>query len=135
MNMRKLLYAFGLPLLLLFSLFVSAQQRVISGRVTDAAGKGVAGVSVTVKGQSIGTTTSDDGSYSLNIPSNATTLVFSSVGFTSQEVAIRGNAPLNISLQSTAGNLNEVVVIGYGTARKKDLTGSLTSITAKDFNK
>src|SRR3569833_1072677 len=114
MNMRKLLYAIGLPLLLLFSLFVSAQQRVISGRVTEAAGKGVAGVSVTVKGQSIGTTTSDDGSYSLNIPSNATTLVFSSVGFTSQEVAINGKSSVNISLQTGTDNLNEVVVIAYG---------------------
>ena len=130
MNMRKLLYAIGLPLLLLFSLVVSAQQRVISGRVTDAAGKGIAGVSVTVKGQSIGTTTSDDGSYSLNVPANAKTLVFSSVGFTTQETAISGNAPLNVSLQSTAGNLNEVVVIGYGTQRKRDVTGAISKINA-----
>ncbi|MGN6401325.1 MAG: SusC/RagA family TonB-linked outer membrane protein [Flavisolibacter sp.] len=133
--MRKLLYAIGLPLLLLFSLVVSAQQRVISGRVTDAAGKGMAGVSVTVKGQSIGTTTSDDGSYSLNVPANAKTLVFSSVGFTTQETAISGNAPLNVSLQSGAGNLNEVVVIAYGSRKKGDLTGAVTSVSSKDFQK
>jgi TonB-dependent starch-binding outer membrane protein SusC len=135
MNMRKLLYSIGLPLLLLFSLIVSAQERVISGKVTDVAGNGIPNASVTVKGQSGGTTTSADGSYSLQVPANATALVFSSVGYAAQEVAIGNKNSANVSLESTAANLNEIVVIGYGTARKKDLTGSVTAVTAKDFNK
>ncbi|MGZ3991158.1 MAG: SusC/RagA family TonB-linked outer membrane protein [Flavisolibacter sp.] len=135
MNMRKLLYAIGLPVLLLFSLVVSAQQRVISGNVTDANGKPVAGVSVTVKGRSVGTVTTEEGNYSLSVPSGARSLVFSSVGFSTQELPLNDRNQVNVSLQSTTGNLNEIVVIGYGTARKKDLTGSLTSVTAKDFNK
>ncbi|HEU4633776.1 MAG TPA: SusC/RagA family TonB-linked outer membrane protein, partial [Flavisolibacter sp.] len=135
MNMRKLLYSIGLPVLLLFSLIVSAQDRVISGKVTDVAGNGIPNVSVTVKGSNIGVTTNADGSYSLQVPANAKTLVFSSVGYAAQEVAIANLNTANVSLQSTAANLNEIVVIGYGTARKKDLTGSVTAINAKDFNK
>lgn len=135
MNMRKLLYAIGLPLFLLFSLVSSAQDKVVSGRVTDSSGRGIAGVSVSVKGQAArGTTTSVNGDYSLSVPANATTLVFSSVGYGTQELPI-GNTSVNASLQATAGSLNEIVVVGYGTARKRDLTGSVTTVTAKDFNK
>lgn len=134
MNLRKLLYFIGLPLLLLFSLPALSQQKMLSGKVTDGTGKGIAGVSVTVKGQAGGTTTSDDGSYSLSVPSNATTLVFSSVGYVAQEVSISGST-VNIAMQSASGNLNEVVVIAYGTRRKGDLTGAVTSVSAKDFQK
>ncbi|HEY0042632.1 MAG TPA: TonB-dependent receptor [Flavisolibacter sp.] len=136
MNLRKLLYAIGLPLFLLLSIASSAQDKVVTGRVADTAGRGIPGITVAVKGQSsIGTTTGDNGGFSLSVPASATTLVFSSVGFATQEVSISGLTSLNVSLQSTAGNLNEVVVIGYGTARRRDLTGSVTAVTAKDFNK
>lgn len=135
MNMRKLLYSIGVPVLLLFSLVSFAQEKVITGRVTDSSGIGVPNVSVTVKEQSSrGTTTSSDGSFSISVSPNARTLVFSSVGYARREVPITGSA-VNVSLQSTAADLNAVVVIGYGTVRKKDLTGSVTAITAKDFNK
>jgi len=135
MNMRKLLYAIGLPLFLLFSLVSSAQDKVVSGRVTDSSGRGIAGVSVSVKGLAArGTTTSVNGDYSLSVPANATTLVFSSVGYGTQELPI-GNSSVNASLLATAGSLNEIVVVGYGTARKRDLTGSVTTVTAKDFNR
>ncbi|MBC8034462.1 MAG: TonB-dependent receptor plug domain-containing protein, partial [Chitinophagaceae bacterium] len=136
MNMRKLLYAIALPLFLLLSFMSSAQDKLVNGRVSDSSGRGVPGISVSVKGQTLrGTTTSDNGGFSLSVPSSATTLVFSSVGFASQEVSITGTNSVNITMQSTAGNLNEVVVIGYGTARKRDLTGSVTTVTAKDFNR
>ncbi len=135
MNLRKLLYSIGVPVLLLFSLAGFAQDKVITGKVTDSTGKGIPGVSVSVKGQpSRGTTTIENGNYSLSVPANATTLVFSSVGYGYREVNISG-ATANITLATTSGSLNEVVVIGYGTTRKKDLTGSVTAITSKDFNK
>ena len=136
MHKRKLLYAVVLPLLLLFSASAFAQDRVISGRVTDSSGRGVSGASVSVKGQnSRGTTTGENGNFSLSVPSSATTLVFSSVGYGAQEVSIAGRSSVNVTMQATAGSLNEIVVVGYGTTRKKDLTGSVATVTAKDFQK
>src|SRR4029078_6559101 len=123
MNMGKLFYSIGVPVLLLFSFVSFAQDKVITGRVTDSAGNGIANVSVAVKNApSRGTTTATDGRFSLSVPSNATTLVFSSVGYARREVPITG-ASVDVSLQSTTSDLNTVVVIGYGTVRKKDLTG------------
>ena len=136
MYMRRLLYAICLPVMMFLSLSATAQDKVITGRVLDTAGRGIPGVSVSIKGQgSRGTTTSDGGSYSLSVPSSATTLIFSSVGYGSREVSITSRGTAEVTLQPTSGNLSEVVVIGYGTARKRDLTGSVTAISAKDFNK
>jgi iron complex outermembrane receptor protein len=136
MNMRKLLNSIGLPLFLLLSFIGAAQDKTVSGRVTDSSGRGISGVSVSVKGQaSRGTTTTENGAYSLSVPATATTLVFSSVGYGYQEVAISGQSSANVTLQGTSGNLNEVVVIGYGTARRRDLTGAIATVTTKDFVK
>jgi TonB-linked SusC/RagA family outer membrane protein len=136
MNLRKLLYWIGLPMLLILSVVGYAQDKTVSGRVMDAAGKGIPFVSVTVKGQtSKVVTTKEDGSFSLNVPASATTLVLSSVGYLSQEVTIAGKSTVDITLQSSAGNLNEVVVIGYGTARKRDVTGAVAVVGTKDFVK
>src|SRR5690349_6258317 len=86
---RKLLRAVVFPLLLLASFVGLAQNRTVSGRVLDSAGRGIPGVSVSVKGQpSVGATTVDGGTYSLSVPANASTLVFSSVGYTAQEAGI-----------------------------------------------
>lgn len=133
---RQLLPAFLVHAFLFISFFSFAQDKVVTGRVADSTGIGISGVSVSVKGlQSRGTTTSNDGAFSLSVPANATALIFSSVGYVYQEVNISGKTSADVILQSIAGNLNEVVVIGYGTRQKKDLTGAVTSITAKDFNK
>jgi iron complex outermembrane receptor protein len=135
MNMRKLLYPIGVPVLLLFSFVGLAQDKLITGRVTDSTGNGIANVSVTVKEvPARGTTTATDGRFSLSVPANASTLVFSSVGYAYREVPISGTA-VNVSLQATASDLNTVVVIGYGTTRKKDLTGAVATVSAKDFQK
>ena len=135
MNLRKLLYSIGVPVLLLFSFASFAQDKTITGRVTDSVGNGIANVSVTVKeAPARGTTTTSDGRYSLSVPANATTLVFSSVGYSYLEMAISGNS-VNVSLQPTASDLNTVVVIGYGTTRKKDMTGSIATVSSKDFQK
>lgn len=124
--MRK----FFLTLSAIFCLLVStiAQNRTITGRVTDANGQAIAGASVLVKGTRIGTTTNSEGTYSLNVPANARTLQVSSVNMATQDVAIRGNS-VDVGLASNAANnLQEVVVVGYGTQKRKESTGSLATI-------
>ena len=130
MMLRKLLYAIALPIFLLLSIAAIAQEKRVTGRVTDATGKGVPGVSVTVKGQTRGAISSDDGSFSLTVPNPNTTLVASSVGFVAQEVSLNGRSAIDIVLQTAAGNLNEVVVIGYGTQRRREVTGAISKVSA-----
>jgi TonB-dependent starch-binding outer membrane protein SusC len=124
-----------MSLLLLFIGGISAfAQRTITGTVTDSAnGRPLQSVSVIIKGTRAGTQTSADGKFTLSAPANARTLVISSVGYGSKEVAVSEN--LNISLSASNASLNEVVVIGYGTTRKKDLTGSIATVGQKDFQK
>jgi len=134
MNLRKLLYAIGLPLFILFSFAASAQDRVVSGRVTDSAGRGIPGVSVTPKGlNSRGTSTNNDGGFSLSLPTSVNTLVFSSVGYEAQEVSISGQSSVSVRLQNAAGSLNEIVVVGYGTQRKRDVTGAISKVTGEQL--
>jgi TonB-linked SusC/RagA family outer membrane protein len=104
------------------------QQRTISGKVTDKTGIGLPGVSVVIKGTTTGTITDANGNYSLsNIPPNAIVL-FSFVGMKPQQVKIEGQSVINIVLQEDSINIDEVVAVGYGTMRKDDLTGSVSSI-------
>jgi iron complex outermembrane receptor protein len=135
MSRRKLLQSIILPAMLLFSQLCFAQDRVITGRVTDSTGNGVAGATVTAKGAQTATQTTNDGSFRITIPSTVSALIFSSVGFTTREVPVISGSSMNVSLSGVTSSLNEIVVIGYGTSRKKDLTGAVTAITAKDFNK
>ena len=134
--LMKLTCKVAMLLLMSFTFFqISfAQQKVINGTVKEKNGAPVPGVSVQAKGAKSGTQTSSDGTYSLSVNANATTLVFTSVGFVLQEVAIGGRSTVDVELESSAQDLNAVVVVGYGTARKRDLTGAVTSIKAKDFN-
>ena len=121
--------------LLAVSLLTHAQQKTITGKVTnDKDGSPLVGVSVVAKGSKSGTQTGADGTYSLSVGAATTQLVFSYVGYAAQEVSIGGENVLNVGLISTGVGLTEVVVIGYGTARKKDLTGAVASVQAKDFN-
>lgn len=107
----------------------------VRGVVTDAvSGKPLVGVTIQVKGSTTGTTTDIDGKFSIAAPDNAI-LVVSYLGFAKQEVKVTGNAALNIALQATNTGLNQVVVIGYGTERKKDLTGAIASIKSEDLTK
>src|SRR6476646_3011274 len=135
MSRRKLLQSIVLPAMLLFSQLCFAQDRVITGRVTDSTGSGVAGATVTAKGAQTATQTTNDGSFRITVPSTVNALIFSSVGFTTREVPVISGSPMIVSLSGVTSSLNEIVVIGYGTSRKKDLTGAVTAITAKDFNK
>jgi TonB-linked SusC/RagA family outer membrane protein len=112
----------------------SRQNIPVSGRVVDAKGNGLPGVTVLAKGTSLGTSSAADGSFSLSVPEGST-LVFSFLGFVSKEVAVSGpTTNLSVSLAEDTKALDEVVVVGYGTQKKSDLTGSVSSVAAKDFN-
>jgi len=122
-------------MLLFLSAAVFAQNKTITGKITDAQNAPVVGASVVAKGSTTGTSTNTSGDFSLVVPETANTLVVTSVGFTSMEVDISGRTTVSVTLASAAGDLNEVVVIGYGTARRRDLTGAVATVGAKDFNK
>lgn len=102
---------------------------VITGTVTDSKGSPLSGVTVLVKGSNNGTSTDESGHFSLDAPANST-LVVSFVGYTTQEVPINNRKNIDIVLVSSNSELNEVVVIGYGTAKKKDLTGAVASVSS-----
>ena len=103
----------------------------VTGHVTSSDGGSLAGVSVVVKGSRTGTTTDANGNFSLSVPDNAV-LVFSSVGYETQEVAVAGRPTINVTLQTSTKSVDAVVVIGYGTASKRDLTGSIVKISGKE---
>lgn len=111
-------------------------QDTISGTVSDAeTGEILPGVNVTVKGMpSRGTSTNQQGSYNLQIPSLQDTLVFSFVGYIRQEIPISARSTIDVNLASDIQQLDDVVVIGYGTQQKDDNTGSVTSVSSEDFN-
>ena len=107
---------------------VAPQNVPVSGRVTDAKGEGLPGVTVLVKGTTTGTSTGADGSFSLSVPENST-LVFSSIGYKNQEIAVTGaTSTIAIRMSDDAQSLNEVVVVGYGTQTRQDLSTSVASV-------
>ncbi len=130
-NTKKLL-AFVVSSLI-FILQVRAQTHPVTGTISDQTGKGVPGVTVTVKSTGLSTQTDASGSYRINALDNDV-LIFTSVGFDRREVPVEGKATVNATLTSSSGSMSEVVVIGYGTARRRDVTGSIASVKAKDFN-
>lgn len=110
------------------------QAKTIRGTVVDEkTGETLIGVSIFVKGTSVGSITDMNGSFSLNVPSGKNVLVLSYVGYKSQSVAIGNNRELNIKMESVAQDLDEVVVIGYGTMKKRDLTGAIASVKSADI--
>lgn len=106
------------------------QQKSISGKVTDSTGASLPGASVSVKGTTNGTITDSGGAFILNNVSDNATIVFSFVGMKSQEHKVSGKTTLNVTLQEEAVDIEEVVAIAYGTAKKKDLTGSISTVDA-----
>ncbi|WP_255066060.1 TonB-dependent receptor [Lacihabitans sp. LS3-19] len=111
-----------------------AQSRAITGKVTDAGGNGLPGVSVTVKSSTNGAVTDGNGAYSVNVPNSRNTLVFSYIGYVSQEVEIGSRSQINVTLAEDATSLSEVVVVGYGTLKKSQTTGAISQVTAKQIN-
>lgn len=129
---KSLLFLFGV-LLCVQSQFVMAQSRAVTGKVTDAGGNGLPGVSVTVKNTTSGAATDGNGTYSVNVPSGNSTLVFSYIGFVSQEVEVGSKSQINVSLVEDATALSEVVVVGYGTQKKSQMTGAISQVTSKQI--
>ena len=124
--------AFSVAVALLISLGAFAQD-VVSGKVTDAAdGSAIPGVSVTVKGTTKGAQTDINGTYKVNAGSGST-LVFTFVGYTSKEVKATGSV-VNVSLAADNKSLEEVVVVGYGTQKRKEISGTVTSLGSREFN-
>jgi TonB-linked SusC/RagA family outer membrane protein len=122
-------------LLILVTSVAWSQGRTVTGKVTSADdGSGIPGVNVVEKGTNNGTVTDVDGNYSVSVGDNAT-LVFSFVGYASQEMAVGNQSSINVSLASDVTALTEVVVVGYGSQEKKEITGSVVSLETKDFNK
>ena len=125
-------------LLLLFTFFstvVLAQNITVKGKVTDAkTGEALIGVTVAVKGTTTGTQTDVNGAYSLGVASNST-LQVSYIGYTTQDIAVSGNANIDVKLQSGDNQLQQVVVVGYGTQRKLDVTGSVAQIKGEEISK
>jgi TonB-linked SusC/RagA family outer membrane protein len=113
------------------------QSATISGKVLDEAGSGMPGVNVIVKGTSNGTTTDAEGAYRLNVTSEQTAgiLVFSFIGYTPQEQPINNRSTINISMVSDISELTEVIVVGYGTQEKRDVTSSISSISGDAITK
>lgn len=124
-----------LAVLLLFGTLVGfAQERTVTGKVTSSDdGSAIPGVNILEKGTSNGTVSDADGNYRINVGANAT-LVFSFVGYTSQEVAVGSQSSISVSLQSDVTALSEVVVIGYGAVKINDATGAVAAISSADFN-
>jgi iron complex outermembrane receptor protein len=123
----------------LFVIALQAQTKSISGKVTDSKdGSPLSGASVlgvTAKGQRVGVTTSSDGGYTLSAADAITKITVSITGFEDMEQSVNGKSSLNFSMKSSVANLSEVIVIGYGTQKKKEVTSAITSISAEQFNK
>jgi len=125
--------------LFIFLVFASAsvayaQEITVTGKVKDAAdGSSIPGATVVVKNTTTGAVTDIDGKYTIKVQSGAI-LVFSYVGYQTQEVPVAGHQVIDISLEASVTSLNELVVIGYGTVKKQDATGSVSAVDRKDFN-
>ncbi len=125
---------YGSPHFISKTITVRPVAWTITGKVTSPNGEPIPGVTVLQKGTANGTATSIDGTYSISVPEAGGSLVYSFIGFTTQEKAYTGPGAINVTLTDDAKALEEVVVVGYGTQKKSDLTGSVAAVSAKDFN-
>jgi TonB-linked SusC/RagA family outer membrane protein len=131
--MRKLLFFLSWMFLLIGG--ASAQNRVVTGKVTDAGGNPIPSASVVIRGTKRGTNTGPDGSFRISVPPGATALVVSSIGFTPMEVSIEGVSDVPVQLKTAPRtDLQDVVVVGYGTQRKRDLTGAIYKLKDSTMN-
>ncbi len=129
-NGRRWLFA---VLWLVSSAFVWAQERTVSGTVKDENGTGMPGVNVLIKGTASGTATDANGQYRISVPGSSSVLVFSFVGYTTQEISVGSQSTVDVSMALDVQALSEVVVIGYGTQEKKDITGAVGVVKAKEL--
>jgi len=133
--MRLTFYLCLLGTFLCFQHSVWAQSQTVSGSVTDLADETqLPGVNVLVKGTSQGTVTDVDGNYSITVPNSEAILVFSSVGYETEEIAVGNQSTINLSLAPDIQSLSEVVVVGYGTQLKRDVTGAISTVKAEELS-
>src|SRR5687768_11853843 len=134
MNLPGLLRGIKLAsLILLFSTTVFSQSFPVEGKITGADGQPLAGVTIQVKGTNTTATSKTDGTFQINAPSANSVLVFSHVGFVSTDVPIGNNKQVNFTMTPADNSMEQVVVIGYGTAKKRDVTGAVAGIGQKDI--
>ena len=125
--------AWAICLLLMIASLSGFSQQNVTGKVTSSEdGQGIPGVSIAVKGTSKGTTTDATGNYKISVPTNST-VSFSAVGFISQDVSVGKRSEVNLSMTTDIQSLNEVIVVGYGTQKKSQLTGAISSVSAKQI--
>lgn len=141
MNVKIMTERFRMKILLLISAVILLggnlyAQQAVSGSVTEAStGEPLPGATIILKGTTTGAVTNVDGQYSLNVPNLQDTLVFSFVGYTNLEVPISGRTTINAQMSQSDMLLSEMVVIGYGTVRKEDLTGSVAVVSAEELTR
>lgn len=109
------------------------QDMIVSGRVTNEDGEGLPGVNVILKGSTQGTATDVQGDFTLSVPDEDAVLIFSFIGYEAQEISVRARAVINVSMVPDVRSLAEVVVVGYGTVNKRDLTGAISSISSEQL--
>lgn len=129
-SMKNLLKVFLLCFIALFAFAAQSmgQGKTITGQVVDALNESMPGVNVQVKGTTNGTITNIDGKFSISVPNSKSVLIFTFIGYSKQEIVVGNQAKINVQLKEDAQNLDEVVVVGYGTAKKSDLTGATASL-------
>ena len=134
LRLTTLLLLIGTTVLLSSAIMADDQQKAVTGRITDANGLALPGVNIIEKGTVNGVMSDADGKFNLNVASANSVLVFSFIGYVSQEVTVGTQTAINISLVESATALDEIVVVGYGTQQKRAISGSVTNVTEKSFN-
>ncbi|MEO5789037.1 TonB-dependent receptor plug domain-containing protein, partial [Gelidibacter sp.] len=131
-------------LFLLLFMFVSfgfvtnsyAQSIIVKGTIVDNSGFPVPGATIIIKSNpSVGTQSDFDGNYTIEVPNRQTVLVYSFMGFATKEITVGNQSTINLTLQESAEDLDEVVIVGYGTQKKSDVTGAISSVKSEDLNK
>lgn len=130
-ELRKSIY---LLVAILLSSFAALAQSTITGKITDGKGNGLAAVTVTAKGTNTNVITDAGGNFTIRVAADVKSLIVSYVGYSDQEFVIDGRSTIDIVLQENVQSLNDVVVVGYGTARRKDVTGAVANVSSKDFS-
>lgn len=124
----------AIVVLLLLPLMVAAQTKKVTGIITDETGEAITGALVKIPQTTLGTMTNVNGQYAIELPQGKNQLEFSFLGYEKQIIEVNSRDQINVRLQPTSFDIDEVVVIGYGTQKKGDLTGSISSVSSKDFN-
>jgi len=133
--MRKILFI-NMALLALMTLMSAQAQTVVTGTVLSSDdGTPLPGVNILIKNTTAGTVTDVDGNYRLEVPNENTTLVFSFVGYTTQEILVGTRSVIDLSLVPDVSQLEEIIIVGYGTLQEKDLTSAITTIKTEDIVK